>query len=196
LGLGELEAALGSDRQETGLRVIRGASLIQGDTMSDAIIFQQIYPAILAAGYCPSNIVFGMGEQSHRAHRSETELAYKTALVGTEEPRFADGYRENMKSSDTLLKRSIPGAVGIDCRRKASRVYPVSIDQLRRGETGDLVVLHDRRPDPLPACRELFSQTRERAWRSWLDLPSGTPDTFDPALRRKQAEYLATMTAD
>jgi hypothetical protein len=196
LGLRELEAALGADRQEAGLKVIRGASLIQGDTMSDAIIFQQIYPAIVAAGFCPSNVVFGMGEQSHRAHRSETELAYKTALVGTSEPRFASGFRENMKSSDTLLKRSIPGAVGVDCSRKTSRVYPVTVDELRRGDTGDLVVVHDRRPNSLPVQRELFSQTRERAWRSWLELPAGTPDTFDPALRQMQEEYLATMTAD
>jgi nicotinamide phosphoribosyltransferase len=196
LGLRELEQALGSDRQESGLKTIRGASIIQGDTMSDALIFDQIYPAVMAAGFCPSNVAFGMGEQSHRAHRSETELAYKTALVGIDDPHFPTGYRENMKSSDTLLKRSIPGAVGVDCRRRTDRVYPISIEQLRRGETGDLVVLHDHRPNPLPVRRELFSQTRERAWRSWLELPPGTPDSFDPALRHKQEDYLATMTAD
>ncbi len=101
-----------------------------------------------------------------------------------------------MKSSDTLLKRSIPGAVGVDCRRPDRRVYPITIDQLRRGAAGDLVVLSDRRPNPLPARRELFSQTRERAWRSWLELPPGTPDTFDRALRQKQEQYLAEQAAD
>ncbi len=196
LGLRELAQALGTDQQETGLKIIRSASIIQGDTMSDALIFERIYPAVMAAGYCPSNVVFGMGEQSHRAVRSETELAYKTALVGTDNPSSPTGYRENMKSSDTPLKRSIPGAVGVDCRRKTDRVYPISIEQLRRGETGDLVVLHDRRPNPLPVRRELFSQTRERAWRSWLELPPTTGDTFDPALRSKQEDYLAAMTAD
>ena len=108
LGLAELEQALGTDRQERGLKVLRGASIIQGDTMSDGLIFDRIYPAVVAAGFCPSNLVFGMGEQSHRAHRSETELAYKTALVGIDDPRFPSGYRENMKSSDDRLKRSIP----------------------------------------------------------------------------------------
>ncbi len=44
LGLRELDAALGADRQEAGLKVIRGASLIQGDTMSDAIIFHASIP--------------------------------------------------------------------------------------------------------------------------------------------------------
>ena len=196
LGLRELDQALGADRQERGLKVLRGASILQGDTMSDALIFDRIYPAVVAAGFCPSNLVFGMGEQSHRAHRSETELAYKTALVAIDDPRFPTGYRENMKSSDDRLKRSIPGAVGIDCSRQNSRVYPITIDRLRRGETGDLVVLHDRRPDPLPMQRELFDQTRQRAWQSWLELPPQAGDTFDPALRRKQDEYLATMTAD
>ena len=176
--------------------MLRGASILQGDTMSDTLIFDRIYPAAVAAGFCPSNLVFGMGEQSHRCHRSETELAYKTALVGIDDPRFPSSFRENMKSSDVPLKRSIPGAVGIDCGRQANRVYPVTVDQLRRGETGDLVVLHDRRPDPLPVKRELFRQTRERAWQSWLDLPPQAGDTFDPALRQKQAQYIQTMTAD
>ncbi len=196
LGLAELEQALGADRQETGLKVLRGGSIIQGDTMSDALIFDRIYPAVVAAGFCPSNLVFGMGEQSHRAHRSETEMAYKTALVGIDDPRFPAGYRDNMKDSDALLKRSIPGAVGVDCRRANNRVYPVTLDQLRRGETGDLIVLHDRRTDPLPTHREQFGQTRERAWQSWLELPPQADDTFDPALRRKQAEYVRTVTAD
>ena len=69
---------VGADRQETGLKVLRGASILQGDTMSDTMIFDRIYPVVTAAGFCPSNLVFGMGEQSHRCHRSETELAYKT----------------------------------------------------------------------------------------------------------------------
>ncbi|HTU24044.1 MAG TPA: hypothetical protein VMF30_01525 [Pirellulales bacterium] len=196
LGLTELATALGVDRQESGLKIIRGASILQGDTMSDSWIFERIYPAVVAAGFCPSNLVFGMGEQNHKAYRSETELAYKTALVGIDDPRFPSGFRENMKSSDVLLKRSIPGAVGVDCSRPQRRVYPITIEQLRRGETGDLVVLHDRRPNPLPVRQELFAETRERAWRSWLELPADAGDTFDPALRHKQEEYICTMTAD
>ncbi len=63
--------------------MLQNSAIIQGDGISDDMIFDKIYPAVINAGFCPSNVAFGMGEHNHRAVRSETEHAYKTCLVGT-----------------------------------------------------------------------------------------------------------------
>src|SRR5579872_4665762 len=82
-GLEIFARAFGTTTQEKGLRVLKNAAIIQGDGVSDETIFEQIYPAVIAAGFCPSNLAFGMGEHNHKCLRSETEHAYKTCLVGT-----------------------------------------------------------------------------------------------------------------
>src|SRR5262249_3259698 len=83
-GLEIFSRAFGSTLQEKGLRVLNNAAIIQGDGVSDETIFGKIYPAVIAARFCPSNVAFGMGEHNHKCVRSETEHAYKTCLVGTE----------------------------------------------------------------------------------------------------------------
>jgi hypothetical protein len=70
------------------------------------------------------------------------------------------------------------------------RVRPASVADLKRGATGDLVVLYDGRPNPLPVSTELFEHTRQRAYESWKELPPNSGDTFDPAIRRMQDEYM------
>src|SRR5262249_28106877 len=128
-----------------------------GDGVSDEMIFGSIYPAVIAAGFCPSNVAFGMGEHNHKALRSETEHAYKTCLVGA--PRLASerssdrppqdvpdepGYRAVMKSSESLFKRSLPCAISLDFSRApagdfSDRVRRASISELKQGATGELV---------------------------------------------------------
>ncbi|MBS0261607.1 MAG: hypothetical protein JSS02_06580, partial [Planctomycetes bacterium] len=66
-GLEIFSRAFGVTRQEQGLRVLQNAAIIQGDGISDDVIFNQIYPAVIAAGFCPSNVAFGMGEHNHKA---------------------------------------------------------------------------------------------------------------------------------
>ena len=88
-----------------------------------------------------------------------------------------------MKSSESLFKRSLPCAVALDTSRAAAgdfanRVRPASVRDLQAGETGELVVLYDGRPHPLPVRAELFSQTRERAYRSWKELATDPGDAF------------------
>src|SRR5262249_46333680 len=154
--------------------------------VSDQTIFEEIYPAVIAAGFCPSNVAFGMGEHNHKAVRSETEHAYKTCLVGA--PYLAEGpdaarvdrlpvadkdsdYRAVMKSSESLFKRSLPCAVSLDFSGAASgdcrnRVQRATVAELKQGNTGELVVLYDGRPKPLAVQTELFEQSRERAYES------------------------------
>src|SRR5204863_5274326 len=129
------------------------------------------------------NVAFGMGEHNHKCVRSETEHAYKTCLVGTPDlaarnassrvhaPDARDEsieYHAVMKSSESLFKRSLPCPVSLDFSgarggNYANRVRPATVADLKRGATGELVVLYDGRPNPLPVRSELFEQTRQRA---------------------------------
>lgn len=212
-GLGIFSRAFGFTLQEKGLRVLANSAIIQGDGVSDEVIFGKIYPAVIAAGFCPSNVAFGMGEHNHKALRSETEHAYKTCLVGA--PRLAAepnsdtspidpadelGYRPVMKSSESLFKRSLPSPVSLDFSQSvagqfSNRVRRATVAELKRGETGELVVLYDGRPNPLPVRSELFKQTRERAYSSWKTLVPEPGDTFDPEIRRMQEDYMARVSA-
>ncbi|HEY3969601.1 MAG TPA: hypothetical protein VGM05_33920 [Planctomycetaceae bacterium] len=214
-GLEIFARAFGVTVQEQGLRVLQNAAIIQGDGIADEMIFDKIYPAVIAAGFCPSNVAFGMGDHNHKAIRSETEHAYKTCLVGTDssaarlDPARGDSssasdesrdFRPVMKSSESLFKRSLPCAVALDYSRAAAgdfknRVRPARVRDLKSGETGELVVLYDGRPRPLPARSELFTQTRERAYRSWKELIHDPGDTFSPEIRRMQEDYIRRQTS-
>jgi len=215
-GLEIFAQAFGVTIQEQGLRILNNAAIIQGDGVSDEAIFEKIYPAVIAAGFCPSNIAFGMGEHNHKCVRSETEHAYKTCLVGvphTEaQPAPMSGnvpnereesldYRPVMKSSESLFKRSLPCPVSLDFSRAAvrnfsNRVIRARVADLKRGATGELVVLYDGRPNPLPVHTELFEQTRKRAYDSWDELIPNPGDTFDPEIRRIQEKYIARVTQE
>ena len=188
-GLHVFEEAFGTTKQSIGLKVLNNSAILQGDGVSDRILFESIYPAVFAAGFCPSNLVFGMGEYNHRAVRSDTEAAYKTAASGDGN----GGVRECMKLADNEFKRSVPGPVGLDCSVLDSRVYPISIEDLKKGKAGDLVVQFDGRKKPLKYHRPLFSKTRNLAWTSWMTIPPYYGDTFSPELRAKQAAYAAEM---
>ena len=178
-----------------GGKIVQNAGIIQGDGVSDEKIFNEIYPAIIKAGWCPSNVAFGMGEHNHKAVRSEIECGYKTCLVGDGK----GGYRSVMKGSESLFKRSIPTPVIIDTYNNSvtgkignHRVGIATVKQLRAGNTGDLKVYFDGRPNGLPVFKESFADTRKRAFESWNKLSPFTEDTFDPEIRKMQEEYMRT----
>jgi hypothetical protein len=50
-GLEIFSRAFGVTRQERGLRILNNAAIIQGDGVSDDVIFEKIYPAVIAAGF-------------------------------------------------------------------------------------------------------------------------------------------------
>jgi nicotinamide phosphoribosyltransferase len=197
-GLTVFADAFGYTLQETGLKVLTNASIIQGDAVSDRLLFESIYPAMVRAGFCPSNLAIGMGEENHRALRSEMEHAYKTSAVGVKGEDGLGGIRDVMKGADSRFKRSLPGPVSahFEPGSFARRIRAVSLAQLRAGETGDLVVVYDGRRRPLRATRELFEESRRRCWRTWEELPADPGDTIDPAIRARQEQYLASMTGD
>jgi nicotinic acid phosphoribosyltransferase len=196
-GMQVFKEAFGFTTTETGLTLLNNSSILQADGISDSKVFDQLFPALFAHGFCPTNLTLGMGEYNHRAVRSDTEAALKTALVGISETGSAEvsGYRPVMKDSDSLFKRSIPGPVAFHAGGKEinRRIRPISVEQLKAGEVGDYRVIFDGRPNPLPIRRPTFSESRTLAWESWLALPPVTGDTIDPRIREAQREYLKRM---
>jgi hypothetical protein len=103
-----------------------------------------------------------------------------------------------MKSSESLFKRSLPCPVALDFSRAAAanftcRVRRATVAELKNGSTGELIVLYDGRPKPLPVQTELFEQSRKRAYESWKQLIPHVGDTFDPEIRHQQEEYMARV---
>lgn len=203
----------GIDRAATaeagGLKVLNASGILQGDGVSDAVLFGKLFPAVIAAGYSPINLAVGMGENNHRALRSETEAGYKTCLVGTGGLAYPDfrlyepGYVRVMKGSENPWKRSIPCPVGLDFGRASSgdyrgRVVPIGVADLKAGRAGELVVVFDGRPgveDRTPGW-EPWTATRGRAWASWDALPPVAPcDTFHPDIRAMQDRYMREVGA-
>lgn len=213
-GLRVFERGFGLDEPGTveagGLRVIKQAGILQGDGVSDTILFQKIMPSVVAAGYSPINVGIGMGEYNHRAVRSDTEDGYKTNLVATagyiypDYRIYEDGYAMTMKGgSANLWKRSIPCPVGLhfdeaDLGSYTNRVYPISVQELKDGMAGNMVVVFDGRPgvENRTPNWEMWTGTMSRAWDSWEKLPPCPPcDTFDPRIREMQERYLKGVAA-
>lgn len=209
-GLRIFEQAFGLDEKQTaeagGLKVLNNSAILQGDGVSDRLLFEQLFPMIRACGYSPINLIIGMGEYNHRAVRSDTEEGYKTVLVGTDtsgpsdNPRAYNGdaaYRMTMKDSLNDWKKSNPCPVKMDFSGMAGttpRVRPITVEQLKAGDCGELKTFFDgRKIVNDPNRYETFEQTRQRAWFSWEALPPVVPDTYDPAIREMQKRYRATV---
>lgn len=175
-----------------GGRIVQNAGIIQGDGVKDEQIFGEIYPAIINAGWCPSNVAFGMGEHNHKAVRSETEEGYKTCAV-------AEGnglYRPVMKGSESRFKRSLPGPVKINTNIYWPRVKPISVKELLAGDMGDYVVHFDGRKGGFKPFSETFEKTRERTYHSWNQLEPEEYDSFDYRIRENQEVYMKTRNKE
>lgn len=188
-GLKIFEKAFGFTKQEKGLKIINNAGIIQGDGVSDEVIFEKIYPTIIQEGFCPSNVAFGMGEHNHKCVRSETEEGYKTCLVGTRE----NSYRPVMKGSESKFKMSLPCPVSLHLNNSENRVKKISVDNLIAGNTEDMICLFNGRKRKILRNKKIntFDETRKRAYESWEKLDTiPKKDTFDPEIREMQKEYL------
>lgn len=203
-GLEIFEEAFGATVDESGLKVLQFASILQGDGVSDKILFEKLLPAVVAAGYSPLCLSIGMGEYNHRAVRSDTEAGYKTCVVGKgseEYPEFREfepGYISVMKNSENNWKKSNPIFVGFNSKATRNRIYPITSHQLKSNDTGDLITVYDgiTKPGEPYTNFELFEAVRERAWSSWEALaPVLGHDGFDPRIREMQKNYMAGINA-
>lgn len=185
-GLKTFESAFGYTELD-GLKVLNNAAGIQGDGINDTDIFEKILPKVVEEGFSPLNMAFGMGQENHKALRSDIEEAYKTCLVIDED----ENPRPVMKASDSLFKRSLPCPVGVLTKNELNRVYPINIEQLKNQETGDLFVHYDYRDTLKNGPVSSFSEVRERAYKSWNMLePLPKSDTFVPSIRKMQEKYI------
>ncbi len=185
-GLKIFEEAFGYTELD-GLKILNNAAGIQGDGIDDNDIFNKILPEVIKEGYSPLNIAFGMGQENHKALRSDIEEAYKTCMVVDED----NNPRPVMKASNSLFKRSLPCPVGVLTKNEVNRVYPINIDQLKNQETGDLVIHYDYRDMERSGPISNFSEVRERAYNSWEALKENPKiDTFTPSIRKMQEKYI------
>lgn len=216
-GVKAFAKAFGTHERD-GLKIITGASIIQGDGVSDRKIFRDILPALVREGFSPLCVSFGMGEYNHRAVRSDLEHALKTCCVGQfnygtdpevdmdafkqfgfdtalDDVAAALMYHNVMKKAESRFKMSLPGPVSMHLNAPdwLKRVRPISVEQLKAGDVGDYAVLYDGRSKPLPVEDDTFGEMRARILTSWDELPPSVPDTFDPEIRRMQAEYIEAM---
>lgn len=181
-GLEIFGEAFGTTNQEMGYKVINGAAIIQGDGVDDDKIFDEIYPRMQAKGWCPSNVAFGMGENNHKAVRSEIETAYKICSVRTPEGEI----RPVMKWSESPFKRSLPCPVGIDVLVKGgARIKPV--------HSGSAIYGYS----PIYSCRpwdsygfEAIRKITEHSWKQLAAVPDF--DVIPQEIRDMQVEYMKT----
>lgn len=188
--LDKLNKAFGSTEMD-GLRVLNNCGVIQGDGIDDEDIFD-ILTETISQGFSPINVAFGMGENNHKASRSEMEMAYKTCMVGTEK---TGEYRAVAKQSNSQFKKSIPCPVRANYSNEGceNRVVKATIDALKAGDTEDLVVHYDGRPISKQHMHigYSFTQTRTLTYDSWEKLDrKPESDTFSHEIRDLQEMVL------
>ena len=186
-GLNALNERFGSSKNSAELKVLNGAAIIQGDGVSDEDIFDRIIPAVIANGYCPSNVAFGMGQHNHKAQRGDLESAYKTCMVGDS--------ISVMKASNSQHKMSFPCPVKIITRVNEPRVQPASIKDLKMENTGDLISFYGQIEANTYGKLQIlsFDKTLEIAHKSWNRLQSEGPEgnsNIDPYILNLQKEYM------
>lgn len=174
-GLNKLDENFGSTQQEVGLKVLNGAALIQGDGVSDEDIFDKIIPSIIKAGYCPSNVAFGMGQHNHKATRSMLETAYKTVLIKRNDGK-KDEYCHVYKKSNSDFKNSKPGIQLIRSNystgsyHKRSYQYYHSEKDFKIDFNQSLYILQYAFDDNF-VVKTSFQQIIDNTYSSWKILP-------------------------
>jgi nicotinamide phosphoribosyltransferase len=79
--LGYLDKIFGSTTNTKGYKVLNNVGVVQGDGVNKQSIVE-ILEAVIAAGYCVSNVVFGMGGALLQlVGRDDFRFAYKPCLV-------------------------------------------------------------------------------------------------------------------
>lgn len=199
-GLQILDDAFGHTEQESGLKVLNNAAIIQGDGVNDEDIFEKILPAVIVSGYSPINVAFGMGESNHKALRSDLEAAYKTCAIGLEKGEStAWDYKPVMKGSNSLFKMSLPCPVSFRTERTGSphaeelAIFEGSRGLLRGGNTGDLIPQYDGRG--IMFTHEIsFNEMKQVTDESWDKLVPEGQDRFEPEIRSMQRKYMVEKT--
>jgi len=151
-GLHAGEKTFGADTNKKGFKVVRNASVIQGDGI-DYNNIKNILAAVLAAGFSAQSVTFGMGGGLLQKMNRDT-MGFATKLSYIE---FADGRkRDIMKYPKTDSEKiSLPGVLKVVRDQNGiPTIYPV--DAQVEGE--DLLkVVYDNGPVKVRICNYLSS---------------------------------------
>jgi len=186
LGLRAADKTFGTDTNKKGFKVIRGASVIQGDGI-DIRTLRKILDTAMGEGYSAQSVTFGMGGGLlQKMNRDTMSFATKLSYI-----HYSDGReRDVMKYPKTDQEKiSLPGILKVIRNEQGIPIiYPA--DAPVEGENL-LKVVYDKRPvkDAFPGT---FDELKARVQREWTQLPP-LFDPISPQLREKMAVCVKTM---
>ncbi|KAI8816390.1 nicotinate phosphoribosyltransferase family-domain-containing protein [Fimicolochytrium jonesii] len=180
-GLRAIDKVFGSDLNAKGYKVVRGASVIQGDAVTYDSLGKML-AAVLDAGFAAQTVGFGMGGGLlQKVNRDTMSFATKLSKVVNKD----GSEREVMKMPKTGAdKFSLPGEFHIVRNSQSIPIVYPSPPPLPLSSTPSLlqtVYDHNR---PLPTKWDDFTTVRERVKREWTAVPKAV-DVLSPELRAR-----------
>ncbi|KAJ2852383.1 hypothetical protein IWW36_000270 [Coemansia brasiliensis] len=165
-GLRAAEQVFGSDKNQKGFRVLRGASVIQGDGVTPETL-QLILDAVLGAGFSAECVGFGMGGGLlQKINRDSMSMAIKISSI-----TYKDGSsRDIMKfPKQGSSKTSLPGRFSVHADPTQGGA-PVAYRCGHEPSTPNLLrVVYDC--GPVEGVWDSFDQVRRRLSDQWSRFP-------------------------
>ncbi|KAJ2743911.1 hypothetical protein GGI20_003387 [Coemansia sp. BCRC 34301] len=168
MGLRAADRVFGSDVNSKGFRVVRGASVIQGDGVTAASL-RRILAAVHSAGFSAQSVGFGMGGGLlQKVNRDTMSMAVKLSQI-----TYADGTKRDImkfprEGSD---KVSLPGAFAVyaDAAQNGAPVVCRSSED-RGAQKSLLHVVYDGGP-VAEGTWDDFETVRQRVDDQWQRFP-------------------------
>lgn len=79
-GLQIFDEKFHSEKNETGLKVLNHSAVLQGDGIDDNDIFDRIYPAVIEAGFCPTNVILEWEKITIKLYALKLNMVTKLVL--------------------------------------------------------------------------------------------------------------------
>eukprot|EP01088_Endostelium_zonatum_P013292 TRINITY_DN2775_c0_g1_i1.p1 TRINITY_DN2775_c0_g1~~TRINITY_DN2775_c0_g1_i1.p1 ORF type:complete len:530 (-),score=120.59 TRINITY_DN2775_c0_g1_i1:68-1606(-) len=172
MGLEAGEKAFGVTTNSKGYKVLKNASVIQGDGI-DYRDVNRILSAVLAKGYSAESVTFGMGGGLlQKVNRDTMSFATKLSYIEFSE---TGEKRDIMKFPKTdNEKSSFPGVLKVVRNKEGiPMIYPA--ESTVEGENM-LRVVYDKRPVGGEIWKDSFDEIRKRVEKEWNNLPA----KYDP----------------
>jgi len=181
MGLRAGDKAFGVDKNKKGFKVLKGASVIQGDGIDHNDI-KRILDKAMAEGYSAGSVTFGMGggllQKCNRDTMSfATKLSYIEYKSGEKRDVMKYPKTDNEKISFPGILKVVRNSAGIPM------VYP---DEAKVEGESVLKVVYDHGPVK-GLWTESFDELKERVEKQWKALPP----KFDPASPELKAKTAA-----
>ncbi|KAJ2454306.1 hypothetical protein GGF42_003638 [Coemansia sp. RSA 2424] len=167
MGLRAADRVFGSEVNGKGFKVVRGASVIQGDGVTTASL-QRILAAVHAAGFSAQSVGFGMGGGLlQKVNRDTMSMAVKLSSITYEDGTARDIMKYPKEGSE---KVSLPGrfAVYADAAQNGA---PVAYRSVETRESENLLrVVYDAAP-VADGVWDGFAEVRRRVGDQWQRFP-------------------------